>query len=143
MPRARRSPSIFTPIAARVVGNISNTPNWLAQEINYTVNELALEKAIELNIFSDEEMVKYQEYCVGKLLTQINAIAKSSVIKEEKIKLFNQIRESNYYQSFLANPLGNLKGLGLKKHIYCLFRNKNDGFMLFLLKIISWLRRKK
>lgn len=115
--------------------SVSNNSDWMRSNSDYAVRPYVLEKLSDLGIFSESDLSEYQEYCISLLIARIRAIATASIKNSAKKELFCEIQDTEYYQTFLAEPKSELKSLGAKKWIYIMFTKKMYSAVILILNV--------
>ena len=103
--------------------SVTNSVDYNKYEVDFTIRETVLSFLISGNFFNEEDYKSYRTSAIISLLTTITSISNSNVSKKRKTKLFKDIWNSNYYQSFIH------------KQPYCKIKNKKKNLIF---KLFEW-----
>lgn len=122
--------------------SVSNAPASIKSIVDsrLVVREFVLHRLIEEQIFTEEDMLEYQEYCCNLILNQLSLIAHAKATLKEKIDTLKHLRESNYYNTFLFNVKFDIRKLGQKRLMYSLFNARMYRTLIFLLQARTFIR---
>lgn len=121
--------------------SVTQTIEYKNYRVDFTVRQKILEFLREQAAFTATDFEEYRNYCIHLLVDQIAQIAGFRTGFKNKIRLFNEIRESTYYRDFLAPESFDRKNVTTRKEfLFLLFRCKYDRCLMLALKTYFLLR---
>lgn len=128
--------------------SMTHSVTYETYDIDSTVREKVLEFISENDIFDLGDYREYRTYCANLLVSEIVMVGRFNTKFSNKKRIYNQIRNNSYYQSFVLSGEINRKELGKTAWIYDCFLKKYDRIILVFLslygKIVSikrWLKK--
>lgn len=109
--------------------------------IDFTVRKRVLEFLQSENAFSKEDFDRFRDFCIGLLINTLIEIGMMHATIEKKTELLLQIRQDDYYKTFLNKGITNRKTYGLKTAIYDLFQKKQDILLLTMLGLYGKIKQ--
>lgn len=114
-------------------------------KVDFTVHELVLKFLREENYFTEIDYKQYRNYCIECFANVIVRIARFNTTFKNKMSLYKQIRETEYYKTFLC--LGfDKKARKITKRtklIYALFKNNSYKAICFIVSVFDKIKKRK
>lgn len=114
--------------------SMSNTINVNSYKTDFTVREKVLEFLTSQSAFNEEQWQRYQNYALQVFVQQIKTVLTFRTTSKEIRALLNEIRETNYYASFISS-LDFKEFQKLDAIIWTGFKKKRYAVLLLLNKL--------
>ena len=124
------------------LGSICHPVNQTDYTLDLTVREKCLQFIHEQNCFSTKDMDRYRDKYIEFYINQIILASSINMPVEKKKEAFKQLREENYYKSFLSKGITNKKKFGYRIIVWYLFMYRCDYLLIGLISIYNRILRK-
>lgn len=130
--------------------NHTLNPESITQSVNYdnykvdnTIRKKVFEFLESEKVFDKDDFYFYRTYCVKLIIKSLIMISRFNTNNQNKIELFNSIKNDEYFIEYIKEKSYNKKALGIQKYIYHLFIKNRYLLLINLIKMYSYAKKRK
>ncbi len=120
----------------------SITHTYANTDIDLTVRKTTLRFLQLEQVFNEEELNKYRDFCINIFIDVLYKTALLDTDYKGKKKILEELRQDSYYQNFLKKGITDRKTIGVRSVIFDLYRHKKDCLMLSVIGFEKKIREK-
>lgn len=110
-------------------------------EVDFFVSDCVLDFLRREDVFYDSDYIEYRTHCIELLCWNIHTIARFCTARSNKTELYEQIRNTGFYQ-FCVEDRFNSASIGIvNKIIFRSFYNRNYRFIYGFERLIMFLKK--
>ena len=117
--------------------SITHTVNYDNYRIDNTIRKKVFDFLENENVFNEMDFCQYRSYCISLIIKSLIMISRFDTNIKNKVKLFNDIKNDEYFIKYISKQKYNKKTLGVKRIIFNLFLKNRYILLINLIKLYS------